>query len=196
VSVFYRRTEQGIFLERKPASSGISHESFGVEDSDIRNTPYKDLMESSIQFMAVLKPNKKVCLVNTTTVLCLVNTKTAVCLVNTTTVVCLVNTTTVVCLVNTTTAVCLVNTTTVVCLVNTTTVVCLVNTTTVVCLVNPTTMVCLVNTTTVVSKWANAWIFAEIKGSCEYCVASKSENAAGRVYEFNNTGCYVTNSVS
>jgi hypothetical protein len=50
VSVFYRRTEQGIFLERKPASS----ESFGVENSDMRSTPYKDLMESSIQFMAVI----------------------------------------------------------------------------------------------------------------------------------------------
>jgi len=63
VSVFYRHTEQqGIFLGRNPASSEISHESCDAEDSDLRNTSYKDLMKSCIQLMAVLKPNETVCL--------------------------------------------------------------------------------------------------------------------------------------
>jgi len=115
VSVFYRRTEQGIFLDRKPVSTGISHESFGAEDNDLRNTLYKDLLKSCLQFIAVLKSNK---------------------------------------------------------------------------------MVCLVNTITVASKWANAWILAEMKGSCQHCVAPKSEKAAGKAYGFNSTECYVTNCVS
>jgi hypothetical protein len=57
---------------------------------------------------------------------------------------------------------------------------------------------CLVplNTTTVDSKWTNAWIFAELKNSCQHCVAPKSEKSAGRAYEFNGAECYVSNSVS
>jgi len=51
-----------MFLERKPASSVISHESCGTADSDLRNTPYKDLMKSCTQFMSELKPNEKGCL--------------------------------------------------------------------------------------------------------------------------------------
>jgi len=57
-------------------------------------------------------------------------------------------------------------------------------------------VLCRWNTTTVVSKWASAWIFAELKGSCQHCVASKSEKTAGRVYEFDGTECYVSNSES
>lgn len=60
---FYRRKEQGIFIERKLAFSGLPHESCGTADSDLRKTPYKDLRKSCLQFMAVLKPNETVCLV-------------------------------------------------------------------------------------------------------------------------------------
>ena len=57
-------------------------------------------------------------------------------------------------------------------------------------------VLCRWNTTTVVSKWTNGWIFAELKGSCQHCVAPKSEKAAGRVCEFDSAECHVNNSES
>jgi hypothetical protein len=57
-------------------------------------------------------------------------------------------------------------------------------------------VLCRLNTITVVSKWANAWIFAELKSSYQHCVSPKSEKAAERAYEFNSTECCVGSSVS